>query len=102
MILLMRSAEYLQRLQRLPDEAADTRVCCAPKFQDRSGLARGECTEWQGVLTCADGAVGVVEETCEGMLASFCSSGQRQALLAFIICTAAPPVRQAGPGAEHI
>ena len=46
--------------------------------------------------------MGVLEEACEGMLASFCSSGQRQALLAFIICTAAPPVRQAGPHAEHI
>lgn len=36
--------------------------------------------------TWAEGAVGVVEEACEGMLASFCSSGQRQALPAFIIC----------------
>ena len=35
----------------------------------------------------AEGPVGVEEETWEGMLASFCSSGQRQALLAFIICT---------------
>ena len=34
----------------------------------------------------AEGAVGVVEESCEGMLPSFCSSAQRQALLAFIIC----------------
>ncbi len=36
--------------------------------------------------TWAEGAVGVVEEAWEGMLASFCSSGQRQALPAFIIC----------------
>ena len=62
----------------------------------------GDCSDCWGVLTCAEGAVGVVEETCEGMLASFCSSGQRQALLAFIICTATPPIRQAGPGVEQV
>ncbi len=34
--------------------------------------------------------MGVVEEAWEGMLASFCSSGQRQAFPAFIICHNAP------------
>ena len=42
------------------------------------------------VRTWAEGAVGVVEEAWEGMLASFCSSGQRQAFPAFIICHNAP------------
>ena len=64
-------------------------------------LVRGDGSDWQGLVTWAEGAVGVVEETCEGMLASFCSSGQRQALLAFSICTAAPQVRRAAPDAEH-